>query len=94
MPRFKIAHIKEQGVDLIVVPLDRSFGLKSNDNQRGAIAELQVRSHRAGLRGRVVPVWDGGSARMTFIAPPNWHAFFKSVDLSWVAANLNRELSW
>ena len=94
MPTFKIAHIREQGVDLIIVPLESVFGQKSKSDQDLAIAELQARATEAGLRGAVVAVWDSGGGRMAFIAPPKWHPFFKSIDLSFVAANINRSLSW
>ena len=94
MPNFKLAHFREHGVDLIVVPLDGSFGRKSKRDQEEAIAGLQARSNAAGLRGTVVPVWDSGNGQMAFIAPPNWHPFFSGLDLQMVWANVNRELSW
>jgi hypothetical protein len=94
MPHFKVAHIKEQGIDLIIIPLDDDFGRKTQAEQHGIIRELQMRTSSAGLAGTVVPVWDAGGGRMAFIAPPNWHPFFQSISLAHVAANLNREISW
>lgn len=94
MPSLKIAHINQQGVDLIIVPLDTDFGTKTRDEQRQAITELQLRSRSAGLKGTVIPVWDGGGGRMAFNAPQNFHPFFGSISLAWVHANLNRELQW
>lgn len=94
MPRLKVAHVNQQGVDLIIVPLDRTFGQRTQHDQRRAINELQMRSNAAGLRGSVVPVWDTGGGRMAFIAPPNWHSFFRNISLRWVAANVNREVHW
>lgn len=94
MPRFKVAHVKEQGVDLIIIPLDNNFGSKSQEDQYSAIAEFQTRASSAGLAGKVVPVWDSGGGRMSFIAPTQWHPFFKSINLVFVAANINRELYW
>lgn len=94
MPSVQIAHLREQGQDMVIVPLDRSFANKTTQQQQGAIAELQARSMAAGLKGRVVPVWDAGGGRMGFIAPQNWHPFFKSIDLHGVMASLNRELHW
>lgn len=94
MPRFQVAHIREQGIDLIVIPLEKSFGNKTSDDQFSAIAELQARASSAGLAGKVVPVWDAGGGRMAYIAPPNWHPFFKSINLAFVATNINRELYW
>lgn len=94
MPRFKVAYIKEQGIDLIIIPLESNFGNKTQDGQHSAIAELQARASSAGLAGKVVPVWNSGSGRMSFIAPTQWHPFFKSINLAFVAANINRELYW
>ena len=94
MTRMSIAHVREQGIDLIVVPLDRSFGYKSDRDQYDIVSELQARSRSAGLGGTVVPVWDNGGGRMAFIANRNWHPFFSSIGLDWVYANLNRELVW
>ena len=94
MARFKVAHIREQGVDLIIVPLDSAFGNKTSNDQSSIIADLQSNATGAGLAGTVVPVWDAGGGRMKFIAPPNWHAFFRTTNLQWVAANINKEIYW
>lgn len=94
MPHFQIAHVNEQGIDLIIVPLESSFGHQSSQAQQASIAELQARASSAGLQGTVVPVWDSGDGRMAFIAPQRWHPFFETISLQWVAVNLNRELYW
>ena len=60
MPRFKVAHIREQGIDLIIVPLDAAFGSKTSEDQQEIIAELQLHASGAGLAGTVVPVWNAG----------------------------------
>lgn len=94
MPRFKVAHIREQGQNMVIVPLDSGFGRKMSSEQNEIAAELQLRSRSAGLAGRVVPVWDNGGGRIGFLAPHNWHSFFASVSLRWVFANINREIYW
>lgn len=93
MPRFKVAHLREQGVDLVIIPLESSFGNKSSDEQHQIVQEFQAHSRAAGLAGAVVPVWPHGKS-MAFIAPPNWHPFFKSLSMSSVLANVNKELYW
>jgi hypothetical protein len=93
MPAFKVAHVREQGVDLVVVPLDGGFDQKTQADQLAVTEELQMRSMAAGLRGTVVPVWPAGN-RMKFIAPQGYHPFFRSVDLNWVGANIKRQISW
>jgi len=94
MPNFKVAHINEQGVDLIIIPLEQRSGILSQQEQNATIAELQVRANGVGLRGTVVPVWDAGGGQMAFIAPNQWHAFLGSLNLPLVMASLNREIFW
>jgi len=94
MPRFKVAHIKQQGVDLIIIPLERSFGNSVGSDQQAIVDELQVHSQAAGLAGTVVPVWDSGGGRMSFLAPTNYHPFFRSISLNYVLSNVNREIYW
>lgn len=94
MPCLAVAHVREQGFDLIIAPLTTDFGRKDPETQRAVIAELQLRSRGAGLAGTVVPVWDAGGGRMAFIAPRPWHPYFSSLDLRIVRASVNRELQW
>lgn len=93
MENFDVAHINQQGVDLIIVPLKSEFGRKTQSKQQQIIMTLQLGATSAGLRGTVVPVWDDGFGRMAFIAQRNWHPFFQSINLAFVAANINRRLS-
>ncbi len=93
MPRFKVAHLREQGQRHTYVPLESSFEHKLDSVQQDVIEELQVRANNAGLRGSVVVVWEYGG-KMRFIAPRPWHPFFQGLHLGLVMANINRELSW
>ena len=92
MPTLRVAHIHEQGVDLIIVPLDTSFGQQTQSQQQQAIESLRMGATLAGLQGDVVPVWDVGGGRMSFIAPKNYHPYFSSITLEFVFANLNQEV--
>lgn len=94
MPRYKVAHLREQGQDMVIIPLDSSFGFKVEQDRAAIIDELQARSTAAGLRGTVVPVWPGAGGRMNFIAPQQWHPFFRSLNLFIVQRNLNKEIFW
>jgi len=94
MPKLDVAHVREQGQDMIIVPLDDNFDTKSSSQQNAAVAQIKIAAQSAGLRGEVVVVWEGGSGRMMFIAPKPWHPFFRSTSLGWVMQNVNRSLSW
>jgi len=94
MPRLKVAHLREQGQDMIIIPLDPSFGDKMEQDKVAIVEDLQLHANAAGLRGTVVPVWDSDGGRMAFIAPRPWHPFFSGLNLFVVHRNLNREISW
>lgn len=94
MPSFKIAHIHEQGADIIIVPLESAFGNKSLAEQNMIRRDLQHAAATAGLAGVVVPVWNDAFGTFFFISPRNWENFFKSINMNFVLANINRTLSW
>lgn len=93
MGEFKVAYFKEQGVTLVVIPLDSSFEHKSKEDQSRTVSSLQVCATSAGLAGTVVPVWEyNGSFR--FIAPKNWHPFFQTPGIyQRILSNINKELT-
>ena len=93
MSIFDVTHIREQGVDLILVPLNRSFDSKSSQEKSAIIDGLQASASSAGLAGTVVPVWETGGGHMAFIAPRPWHPFLSSISMGFVARNLNRRLT-
>jgi hypothetical protein len=93
MKTFDIAHIREQGVDLIIVPMDNSFGHTTQREQNEFSHALETFAHDAGLAGTVVPVWDSGGGRMGFLAPRGYHPYFQSIDLRHVALNINKTLT-
>jgi hypothetical protein len=93
MPKFQVAHVREQGVDLIIIPLQPTFAHRSQRQKQATIDELQARASAAGLAGTVVPVWRSGSI-FNFVAPRSYHPFFKSIDWNWVSRNVNRQLFW
>jgi hypothetical protein len=93
MPSFKVAHVRKDGLDLVIVPMSPSFGGKSRVEQKEIVDELQMQAAKAQLAGAVVPVWDSGAGRLAFLAPAAWHPFLKSLTLRSVLKLLNRELS-
>jgi hypothetical protein len=94
MPRFEVAHIKEQGVNLLIVPLASTFGRLSSTEQNARTRQLQIRANAAGLAGTVVTVWDAGDSRMGFLAPTGYFPFLSGLSLSHVQQSLNKEISW
>jgi hypothetical protein len=93
MPTFQVAHLQRDGQDVIIVPVDRSFGKRSPSEQARIQEAFQRSAAAADIAGVVVPVWEDATGRMAFRAPPPWHDFFKSIDMVYVATALNRNLS-
>lgn len=88
MERFKVAHIREQGVDLIIVFVNRSVAHRLDSEKAQLRGELQMCASSADLRGSVVLVWEGG-----FYADRRFHAFFRSAPYATLVANINRDLT-
>jgi hypothetical protein len=93
MPTFQVAHLKRDGQDVVIVPVDRSFGKRSPSEQARIQEAFQRSAAASALPGVVVPVWEETSGKMAFRAPPPWHEFFKSIDMVYVATALNHSLS-
>src|SRR6478609_10460972 len=93
MPTFQVAYLRRDGQDVIIVPVDRSFGQRSPAEQARIQEAFQKSAAAADMPGVVVPVWEDASGRMAFRAPPPWHDFLKSIDMVYVATALNRSLS-
>jgi len=93
MAEFEVAHIREQGQQMIIIPLQASFGRKPEAEQAEIHESLQACATAAGLAGTVALVWDAGGGRMAFRAPRPWHPFFRSIDLLTVAQSVNRKLT-
>jgi hypothetical protein len=93
MPTFQVAHLRRDGQDVIIVPVDRSFGKRSPAEQARIQEAFQRSAATVDMPGVVVPVWEDASGRMAFRAPPPWHDFFKTIDMVYVATALNQTLS-
>jgi hypothetical protein len=94
MPTYKVAHIHEQGQDMIIFPLGSQFGRMTSSDQDAELNTLGFRANAAGLKGAAVAVWDNGGGRMGFFGPQQWHQFLRSINLRFVLANVNKEISW
>ena len=89
MTQLRVAHLREQGQDMILVPLADSFGNRSEAQQSQEVAEIQARARAAGLTGTVAVFWRGG-----FRGPRPWHPFLRSIGYHGVLTNLNKAISW
>lgn len=91
--KFKVAHVKLKGVDVILVPLDSSFGQLTRADQQRASQALQHYAAAAGLKGSLVPIWDRGTGTAEFLAEKQLHPILQNLSLFTVQQSINRELS-
>jgi hypothetical protein len=94
MADIDVAHLRIQGVDVVIAFLDSSFDRKTQGEQNEARTALQLRSRSAGLAGNVVLIWRDSSGGYRFMAPPNQHPFFKTADFGQLYRQINKRLSW
>ena len=92
MAKFKVAHLNQQGQNMVIFPLDSSYDRKTEAEQLEAMAALQACSIAAGLAGQVVVIWKSGR-NTKFRAPQLWHAFFKSVTYEQIVMSINKEVT-
>jgi hypothetical protein len=93
MANFNVAHINEQGFNLIIVPLESSFDSKNLSAQNAFQNSLQACAKKAKLSGTIVLVWLNSFGQMQFLAPQNFHGFFQSIDMDFVKYNINTQLT-
>jgi hypothetical protein len=89
---YEVAHIREQGQDMIIIPVSNSVNNMSNVKQNELKSSLQYYASDAGLAGEVCLVWNHGQ-HFHFMAPQPWHSFFKSMNMQFVARNINKKLT-
>lgn len=93
MAKYKIAHVSEQGQQMIIAPLDSSFHSRSQQAKNEFMNAFQMAASSAGLAGSVALIWESGSM-VHFMAPQPWHPFFKSQGIyQMVMSNINKELT-
>jgi hypothetical protein len=89
---YRIAHLREQGQDMIIIPMASSINFKTETEQNDIKNSLQCFARDAGLAGTVCLVWNSGN-RFNFMAPKAWHSFFRGLNMNVVSANINKTLT-
>lgn len=88
MQQFDVAHLREQGVDLIIVFVNEQVRYMTAHDRNSLVAALTICARSAGLAGVVVLVWPGG-----FFGDHGVHAYFESVPYEFLVSNINKKLT-
>ncbi|MGI2870794.1 hypothetical protein ACRTC8_18405 [Vibrio cholerae] len=89
---YEVAHIREQGQNMIIIPVNPTVNSYSQARLNELKQNLQYYANDAGLAGEVCLVWQTGNT-FHFLAPTQWQAFFRSINMRFVAMNINKKLT-
>lgn len=89
----RIAHVRESGLDLVLVPFEAGFGFLSPEDQQQAIDAIRKTTILAGLKGEVIPIWPTDDDGTSFLAPESHHSVVQNISMDFVRANLNRQFT-
>jgi hypothetical protein len=90
--RYKIAHVKHQGNNMVIVWVSRNFFYGSNQDQSRWFTAIQQCVRSANLAGQTLLVTED-NGRFRYYGPNNWHNFLRTIDREWVRVRLNKELT-
>ncbi len=88
---YQVAHVKQQGQDMLLILMDDLFWRRSEADQHAAMEMLQAAADKEGLGGHVVCVSQKGSKTM-FRGPAPWAPFLQTLDWATVAKNVNARI--
>lgn len=93
MAVFEVAHLNVQNVNVVIVFLASDFEYQTDQQKSEVQNALQICAANAGLAGNVVLVWQDSLQRIKFLAPPQQHAFFRTVDYASLYSQVNKKLT-
>jgi hypothetical protein len=68
------------------------FFRQSDETQQRWFTSLEVCSRNANLRGQVIVVANV-HGRLRYYGPKSWHRFLSTIDMAWVRARVNKQLT-
>ena len=90
--KYKLAHIHTRGVDLILIPVERTIETQPMSEQEEALKGFQQVANSAGLRGSVILVWDKGGGATGFLAETHLQPVMTKITYQLVHTKINREM--
>ena len=89
---YDIAHINHRGSNMILVVTSDNFFEQSENTQARWYTALKVCVREANLAGQTIVVADVDD-HLRFYGPKSWHKFLRTLDMDWVRARVNKELT-
>jgi class 3 adenylate cyclase len=94
MPRFRVAHVKLMGADVVLVPVAPEFAQLGKAEQAQTFRQVEQLCRSARLGGEIVPVWETGAATLGFLAEERLHKLVGNhLTPQFLKNNTNREVT-
>jgi hypothetical protein len=89
---YKVAHIREQGKDVIIIPISNINNDLTNEKLNEIRRIFQTHAIKTKLSGDVCLVWEFNN-KLCALAPPQWKTFCASLNMRIVKQYINKELT-
>ncbi len=89
---YQVAHVRYQNSNMVFVVTNASFFRADEAQQERWYTAVQQCVRGANLAGQTIVVANV-RGRFRFYAPRSWHKFLRTLDMNWVSARINKELT-
>lgn len=89
---YPVAHTRYQHSNMVVVVVDKDFFQQDEETQEEWYTAVKQCVRSANLAGQTIIVSDV-RGRLKFYGPRSWHKFLRTLDMDWVYARVNKELT-
>jgi hypothetical protein len=90
--KYRVAHVRYQGSDMVIVIINPSFFHGSNRDQQRWFTSIQQCVRSVKLAGQTLVVTND-NGRFRFYGPNDWHKFLRTIDMNWVSSRVNKSMT-
>lgn len=90
--KYSVAHTRQRDTNMVIVVSGSSFFTANSKTQQLWYTALQSCVRSVNLAGTVVVVANV-NGRFMFYGPNDWGNYLRTLDMSWVKARVNKELT-
>jgi hypothetical protein len=90
--KYNIAHTRSRNADMVIIKVGPRFFEADLKTQARWYTDMQACVRGVKLAGTVVVV-STLNGRFKFYGPTSWHDFLRTIDMPWVNARVNKEMT-
>ncbi len=90
--RYAVAHTRHRDANMVIVKIHPRFFDASLNQQERWYTDIQSCVRSVKLAGTVVIANDANN-RFRYYGPKSWHNFLSTIDMKWVNARVNKEMT-